>query len=107
MRRTFFVTAFIAFLLAPSAFAGPLEDGAAAFQSADYAKALTLWQPLAAQGSARAQYGVGLMYDLGKGVRQDYTQAARWYRLAAEQGYAFGQFGLGGLYFGGNGVPQD
>ena len=102
------VAAAVAVLLfAATASAGPLEDGANAYQNGDYAKALGLWQPLAQQGSAPAQYGVGLMYDLGNGVRQDYREASKWYRLAAEQGYAFGQFGLGSLYFAGHSLPQD
>ena len=103
-----FALAIIAFCLcAAGAFAGPLEDGAIAYQNGDYSKALRLWQPLAEQGSAPAEYGVGLIYDLGKGVPQDYAEASRWYRLAAQQGYSFAQFGLGSLYFAGRSVPQD
>ena len=94
-------------LCVAGAFAGPLEDGAAAYQSGDYSKALRLWQPLAQQGSAPAEYGVGMIYDLGMGVRQDYAEAAKWYRLAAEQGYSFGQLGLGSLYWAGRSLPQD
>lgn len=38
----------------------------------------------AEQGDARAQFGLGLMYDAGQGVPQDDSEAAKWYRKAAE-----------------------
>ncbi len=41
---------------------------------------------LADQGDARAQYNLGEMYMLGRGVPQDYTQAYMWVALAAAQG---------------------
>ena len=63
---------------------------------------------LADQGSAAAQYSLGLMYDEGLGVfPQDYAEAARWFRLAADQGFADAQFSLGYKYNLGQGVPQD
>lgn len=62
---------------------------------------------LADQGVARAQYNLGIMYDLGDGVRQDQAEAAKWYRKAAEQGYADAQYNLGVKYRNGHGVPQD
>ncbi|EET45193.1 Sel1 repeat protein [Neisseria sicca ATCC 29256] len=46
----------------------------------------------AKQGNADAQFNLGLMYDSGRGVRQDYTKAVQWYRKAAEQGVAEAQF---------------
>ncbi len=38
---------------------------------------------LAEQGSARAQYNLGLMCENGQGVPQDYVQAHMWFNLAA------------------------
>ena len=61
----------------------------------------------AEQGHARAQNGLGYMYDNGLGVPVVYAEAARWYRLAAEQGYGDAQHNLGGMYELGEGVPQD
>ena len=49
----------------------------------------------ARQGNAAAQFNLGLMYDSGRGVRQDYTKAVQWYRKAAEQGVAEAQYNLG------------
>lgn len=64
-------------------FAGAWEDGIAAYQRSDYPTALTLWQPLAERGDARAENNLGLLYEKGLGVVQDYAIAADWYRKAA------------------------
>ena len=89
------------------AVAGPLEDGAAAYQRGDYATAAQLSRPLAEQGNAAAQAGLGWMYVNGQGVPQDYAQALIWLRKAADQGDAYGQTNLGFMYVNGLGVPQD
>lgn len=86
--------------------AGFLE-GHAAYGRGDYQTALKEFRPLAEAGVARAQYGLGVMYDNGEGVPQDYAEALRWYRKAAEQGGASAQYNLGNLYRRGQGVPQD
>ena len=75
--------------------AGPFEDTQAADQKGDYATELQILHPLAEQGNALAQLGLGVMYAKGQGVPQDYTQALIWYRKAAEQGDVRAQFGLG------------
>ena len=64
-------------------------------------------EPLALQGNAVAQFNLGVLHDVGRGVWQDHVAAASWYRLAAKQGHAAAQFNLGGLYFEGLGVPKD
>ena len=61
----------------------------------------------ARQGNAAAQFNLGLMYDSGRGVRQDYTKAVQWYRKAAEQGNVEAQHNLGAVYVNGQGVRQD
>ena len=60
--------------------------GVFAAQSGDYATALREFRPLAEQGDADAQNGLGLMYLDGEGVPQDYKTALKWYTLAAERG---------------------
>lgn len=67
-----------------SAGAQKFDKGSEAYESGDFATALQEWRPLAEEGDARAQYNLGLMYELGQGVPQDFTETARWYRLAAE-----------------------
>jgi hypothetical protein len=87
--------------------AGDFEDGEAAFKAADYARAASLLQPLAEQGNPDAQFMLGLMYHLGRGVSQDYGQAVSWTRKAAEKGHAKAHGVLGSLYYRGHGVPKD
>jgi hypothetical protein len=55
-------------------------------------------RPLAEQGNALAQLGLGVMYAKGQGVPQDYSQAVVWYRKAAEQGDADAQTLVGLMY---------
>ena len=94
-------------MMTGGAAAGPLEDAWAAYERGDYAVALRLWRPLAAQGNAFAQTNLGFLYSSGQGVPQDLGEAARWYRLAADQGNPTAQSNLGSMYFSGEGVPQD
>ena len=61
----------------------------------------------AEQGHASAQFNLGVMYDIGRGVLEDDVEAVRWYRLAADQGFANAQFNLGVMYDNGRGVPED
>jgi hypothetical protein len=63
--------------------------------------------PCAEQGTALAQFNLGVMYAYGEGVPEDDTEAVRWYRLAAEQGDAPAQSNLGAMYANGEGVPED
>ena len=46
---------------------------------------------LAEQGDAEAQYELGRMYFLGKGMPRNATKALEWYQKAAEQGNALAQ----------------
>ena len=64
-------------------------------------------QKVAEQGKPVAQYQLGLMYQMGKGVQQDYHQTFYWWSRAAEQGNASAQHRLGYMYIQGYGVAQD
>jgi TPR repeat protein len=61
----------------------------------------------AAQGQAKAQFSLGILYFNGEGVPKDYQQALRWFRLAADQGEALAQTKIAIMYDYGQGVPQD
>lgn len=87
--------------------ADQLQNGAAAFQHADYRTALAAWRPLAAQGNPTAQNNMGIMYLDGKGVPQNTSEAVRYLSLSAAAGSSLGQNNLGGLYRDGKGVPRD
>ena len=61
----------------------------------------------AQQGSAQAQYNLGVMYAKGEGVEKDHGLAVYWFHKAAEQGYARAQYYLGVAYANGQGIPKD
>jgi TPR repeat protein len=83
------------------------DEGVAAHEGGDYAKALVEFSPLAKQGEAAAQFALGVMYANGQGVTQDYQAALAWFRKSAEQGNADAQYNLGVMYAKGLGVAKD
>ncbi len=54
-------------------------------QGQAYEEAILSYRRAANQGDATAQYNLGEMYMLGRGVPKDYTQAYVWVALAAAQ----------------------
>ncbi|MBQ4491967.1 MAG: sel1 repeat family protein, partial [Deltaproteobacteria bacterium] len=52
----------------------------------DYAEARKWWEKAAAQGNAKAQYNLGVMYHEGQGVRQDKQTAKEWFSKACNNG---------------------
>ena len=62
------------------------SEAKAAHERADYATELQLYQKMSEEGDARAQAHLGVMYDKGRGVRQDFAEALKWFRLAADAG---------------------
>ncbi|MBA9859633.1 tetratricopeptide repeat protein [Ralstonia insidiosa] len=80
------------------AFAGPLEDAATAFKHGDYSTAMALWRPLAEEGNAAAQTGMGILYENGREVVKSEAQAVAWYQKAAAQGDAEAEYRLGQRY---------
>jgi TPR repeat protein len=93
--------------LSLAAEAQTLTEAKTAIDAGDYAKAAQIYQELAAQGDAKAQYNLGLMYASGDGVAADQQQALNWFRQAAEQGLAEAQYRLGVIYFRDDIVPID
>ena len=93
--------------LVATANAAPIDDAFAAHQRGDYAQALNILRPLAAQRNVRAQFSIGAMYDSGHGVTQDYQEALKWYRLAADQGNALAQYNIGASLYHAEGVTQN
>jgi TPR repeat protein len=105
-RSVLSILAIVVGLAALPVAASEFEAGMVAYRGGDYAEALARWRPLAEAGMAEAQFNLGLMYRLGKGLEQDDVQAANWYRGAADQGIAGAQFNLGDMYEKGLGVEQ-
>ena len=89
-----------------SAFPADYDTGFEAYSAGDYATALAEWQPLAEQGDANGQFGLGLLYANGWGVDLNDDEALKWYGLAADQGHAEAAYNLGVMSANGWGVPQ-
>ena len=73
---------------ASSAWAGPWEDGMAAYNRGDYVPAIRLFRPLAEQGNPKAQSVIGAMYRKGQGVAKNSARAFMWFSLASKRGDA-------------------
>jgi TPR repeat protein len=82
------------------------RSGLSAYNSGDYTRAKSIWEPLAQNEDAASQAGLGFMYHRGFGMAVDDKKAAYWLRKAAEHGQPEGQLMLGSLYFYGQGVTQ-
>lgn len=67
-------------------FAGPWEDGMAAYNRGDYVPAIHLFRPLADQGNAKAQSLLGVMYRRGEGVARSSVRAFLWFSRASARG---------------------
>lgn len=100
---------FAALLVVELAFpvAAGLDEGKEAFKRRDYQTAMRELLPLAEQGVAEAQMGVGIMHANGQGVAENPAEAAKWFRRAAEQGLADAQTELGAMHFMGIGVAKN
>ncbi len=86
---------------------GTYAEAIAYYDQQKFDKALPIFEKLANLGDEGGQYYLGLMYEDGKGVRQDNTQAVFWYRKAAEQNNPAAQSSLGSMYANGRGVKKD
>jgi len=62
---------------------------------------------LANQDNAQAQYELGLMYELGIGIKKDLNKAFVWYQKSANQAYAKAQYNLGIFYALGKAGEKD
>ncbi len=76
-------------LLVASLWAGQPDNydkGMDAYRAGDFKKAFSLFKPLAKKGGIGAQYMLGLMYNLGQGVKPNCQKGVYWYELSAKQG---------------------
>ena len=94
-------------LWAPMSSAEDLPTANDAFERGEYVTALELYETLAGQGIAEAQFQLGLMYEQGLGTDVDRHAAQRYYQQAAEQQSPQALDALGTLYLKGEGVIQN
>ena len=71
-----------------------MASAVALYEAGEYEAAFVPLVEIADEGSADAQYLLGLMYAQGQGVAQDFYQAGKMYRLAGDQGHAAAQINL-------------
>ncbi|MGB0671118.1 MAG: tetratricopeptide repeat protein [Rhodospirillales bacterium] len=84
------------------------KAGVESFDDRQYVDAFDHWQPLARQGHAASRHNLGVLYELGLGVRADPMVAADWYAKAAEENeQPEAMTNLGLLYARGFGVQRD
>lgn len=68
-------------------FLGGMYSGGFESLRRDDGRAAELYLRAAEQGLAAAQFRLGVVYESGRGVREDRREALRWYTLAARQGH--------------------
>jgi hypothetical protein len=92
-------------LIMPLSVKADMAKGLAAARQGNYEAALKEWLPLAEDGNASAQFNVGQLYRLGRGVPRNFTLAGQWYEKAAYQWHSAARHNLAVLYEKGLGVP--
>ena len=60
------------------------KKGLNSYAKRDYEDAFDKWNPLAQQGLAEAQFNLGRMYALGKGVISSLEKTKYWVQLASD-----------------------
>ena len=73
----------------------------------DYTSARSIWTKEAAEGSAEAMLGLGLLADRGHGQSRDLSVAYDWYLRAAQAGLAEAQFNVAVMLDAGVGQSRD
>ncbi|MBL6946848.1 MAG: sel1 repeat family protein [Rhodospirillales bacterium] len=105
MYRLLLGSLFSLFLIFPAT--ADYSAGAAAYSDGDFETAYTEYLASAKEGDQRSQFGLAVMYHMGRGFPKDYAKAREWYAKAAEQGHAKAQNNLGIIYRRGQGVERD
>ena len=81
--------------------------GFQALEQKDYKTALYFLSLFAANGDARANYNLGIMYREGLGVDQDDIEALTHFIAAAEDGHMLGNYAVGLAFLRGRGSDVD
>lgn len=109
MRQLFFTATLACLLLAKPGrlTAQDLLEANDAFDRGEFVTAMEVYEDLAANGEAEAQYRLGLIYEQGLGTDVDFRAASNWYQQAAAQQSLPALAALSQLYLTGQGVIQD
>ena len=94
--------------LSSGANAADMADSFDAAGNGKFNKAVQIWQDMAVEGDAQAQFNLGLMYHGGLGLPRNEYEAVKWYIKAAEGGYSPAQaYLVVGYEEGWFGLPQN
>ena len=94
--------------LSSGANAADMADSFDAAENGEFNKAVQIWQDMAVEGDAQAQFNLGLMYHGGLGLPRNEYEAVKWYIKAAEGGYSPAQaYLVVGYEEGWFGLPQN
>ncbi len=78
-----------------------------AFANRNFEKAFTGFKLLGDKGDPAGDYGMALMYQYGRGFKQDIAKSIWFYRAAADAGYVPARVNLGAMYYLGKGGRRD
>lgn len=103
------------FLLASSVVWADYEAGDLEYKRGNYSAAYRIWKPLAENGDAKAQWGLGFLYlqlqlppeEMSKETSRLLGQAVYWLTKSADQHFPDALTMLGQLYVRGFGVKRD
>lgn len=107
IKKHLFPYIFLLSLLPAVAWSSDFEKGMKHLEDGDYALAFCLWQPLAVNHDANAQYHLGWLYANGLGLNADIESAVYWWQHAAENGHLDAQFSIGLSYLTGEGIKAN
>lgn len=96
-------------MLAPFclATADSLLEADQAYELRNYSRALSIYNELAAKGSAQAEFRLAELYRDGLAVTRDLKESVRWLQKAATHGNIKAQGTLGGIYADGKLLQRD
>lgn len=107
-KNNVFLLLLLSLALVHSALGAPLRPfkyGLKAYHHGDYDIALKIWQPLAEQGNAHAQFYMGKLYEIGSvSIPQNWDKAFYWYEKSATHGSTIAGYHLAQLFDEGRGT---
>jgi hypothetical protein len=83
------------------------NEGISSYKNQDFPAAAKSWQQACDAGDPKGCFGVGVMYEDGKGVTKSVKRAVDLYKRACDQSYATACYNLGLMYGNARGVPMD
>lgn len=84
-----------------------VNSGFNAFNNGDKRTASTLWGKACDKGNISGCYNLGIMYDIGDGIKQNRKMAVSFYQRACDGKDISGCYNLALMYLNGEGVRQN